>query len=69
MISSARVEALAFAVIESRAYFVIKVPPMPKIAMIVGTIQHKMRANFHCLKNAMTKAEKNPAMAKRLMEF
>jgi hypothetical protein len=69
IISSARVEALAFCSIASFAYLVIKVPPTPKIAIIVGMIQHKMRANFHCFRKAITKAEKNDAMAKKLMEF
>ena len=69
MISSAMVEAWAYAVIDNRAYFAIKVPPTPMMAMIVGTRQQSIRANFQCLTNAMTKAEKNAAVAKKLMEF
>jgi bacteriorhodopsin len=69
IISSASVEAWAYSSIASFAYFVINVPPMPKTSMIAGTMQQRMRANFHCLIKAMTKAEKKDAIAKKPMEI
>lgn len=68
MISSARVEACAYWSMASLAYFAMEVPPKPKMSMILGTIQERMRANFHCLIKAITKAEKKDAMAKKPME-
>lgn len=61
MISSAIVEAFAYSVITSLAYFAINPPPMVKRAMMVGTIQDRISANFQLLANAIIKAEKNAA--------
>jgi hypothetical protein len=36
--------------------------------MIVGTMQQRMKANFHCFMKAMTKAEKKDAIAKNPIE-
>jgi hypothetical protein len=43
------------------AYLAIRVPPTTKIAMMAGTMQHRMNAKTHCLTNAMTNAEKKAA--------
>ena len=69
MISSARVDAFPYSFIERVAYFAIRPPPTTKIAMIAGTIQHKMNAKTHCLTNAMTKAEKKDARAEITIEI
>jgi hypothetical protein len=59
MISSAMVAALAYSFTPRAAYLATRPPPTAKIAIMVGTMQHRIRANFQLLKNAMTKAEKN----------
>ena len=65
MISSATVEAWAYSLTTNWAYLAMNVPPTPNIAMIVGTIQESMSANFQFLTNAMTKAEKKDAREDR----
>jgi hypothetical protein len=39
---------------------------MTKMAMIVGTIQQRINANFQFLTNAITNAEKNAARAETM---
>jgi len=43
-------------------------PSNPNMTMRVGTMQERMRANFHCLTKAMTKAEKKDAAPKKPTE-
>ena len=50
------------------AYLAIDAPPKPKTSMMVGTMQERMRANFHCFMKAMTNAEKKDAIAKKPIE-
>ena len=61
MISSANVEAWAYSFIARVANFAMKLPPMPKMAIIAGTREDRINANFHCFTNAITNAEKKDA--------
>jgi len=69
IVSSAIVEADAYPVTISFVYLVINLPPTTKMAMIVGRMHDRIKANSQFLTKAITNAEKNDAKENTTIEI